>query len=143
MIIPTYLPTCFQFNGHFTSNPGSAGPSSLFFLHMFLKRTFGDKWHRFFMGCMSFSMKALKETQICEADQWPGLILSSSTTGLLMERALLPSSQLSSTSTKSHNNNNCNLRSRFWHVCVGFFSSREELEFTGLCLHSVNLSQRD
>jgi len=26
-----------------------------------------------------------------------------------------------------------------WHVCVGLFSSREKLEFTGPCLHSMNL----
>jgi len=31
------------------------------------------------------NVKALKETEGTDPDQWPGLILSSSTTGLLME----------------------------------------------------------
>jgi len=41
---------------------------------------FGDKWHKLFSPATS-----LKETECSDPDQWPGLILSSSTTGLLME----------------------------------------------------------
>jgi len=46
------------------------------------------------------SIKALKVTQSTNSNQWPGLILSSSTTGLLMEEALLPLYRLSNASTK-------------------------------------------
>jgi len=39
-----------------------------FFLHLFRKRIFGDKWHKFFMVQMSFllpdSVKAVKETEV-------------------------------------------------------------------------------
>jgi len=37
----------------------------------------------------TISTKALKETQSTNCHQWPGLILSSSTTGLIMEGATL------------------------------------------------------
>ena len=53
-------------------------------------------------GCPScnptISVKALKGTQCTNPNQWPGLILSSSITGLLREGVLLPSCQFSEAS---------------------------------------------
>jgi len=55
------------------------------------KQTFGDKWRRFLQACNpTNSVKELNETQTADPSQWPGLILSSSTTGLLIEGALVP-----------------------------------------------------
>jgi len=55
-------------------------------------------------GCPSFhptiSVKALKRTQSTNPSQWPGLIISSFTTGLLMEGALLPLCPLCDASTR-------------------------------------------
>jgi len=48
------------------------------------------------------SVKALKGTRSTNHNQWPGLILSLSTTELLMEGALLPLSWLSDASTRNH-----------------------------------------
>jgi len=73
--------------------PLSAGSSLVLFLRPFWKRTFRDKWHRRFSraGCPSChptnSVKAVKK--ILTPNHWPGLILSSSTTVLLMEGALI------------------------------------------------------
>jgi len=54
-------------------------------------------------GCPSrhptISVKAVKGTQSSNPNQWPGLILSSSTTELLMEGALLPLCRVSDAST--------------------------------------------
>jgi len=44
-------------------------------------------------------VKAVKETQSTEPNQWPGLILSSSTTRLLTERALLTLHRFSNASS--------------------------------------------
>jgi len=57
---------------------------SLFILHLFRKRTFGDKWHWFFYGAyVLFTQTTLsKVTDSTYPSQWPVLILSSSTTGL-------------------------------------------------------------
>jgi len=57
-----------------------------------------------FMEQMSFcnpttSVKALKGTQSTNPNQWPGLILSSSTTGLPDGRGAVPLHQLSNAST--------------------------------------------
>jgi len=46
------------------------------------------------------SVKAPKETQSTDTNQWPGLILSSSATRLLTERVFLPSCRLSDDSTR-------------------------------------------
>jgi len=55
------------------------------------KQTFGDKWRRFLQACDPIiSVTELKETQTADPNQWPGLILSSSTTGLLIEGVLVP-----------------------------------------------------
>jgi len=45
------------------------------------------------------SVKALKETQSSDLNQWSGLVLSSSTTRLLKEEVLLPLRRLSDAST--------------------------------------------
>jgi len=45
-------------------------------------------------------MKALKETQTIDCNQWPDLILFSSTTGLPKEGPLLPLCQFSYASTR-------------------------------------------
>ena len=37
-----------RLNGHFPGQPGSVGSPSVFFLHLFLNRTFQDNWHRSF-----------------------------------------------------------------------------------------------
>ena len=54
-------------------------------------------------GCPSchptISVKALKGKKSTDPNQWPGLILSSSTTGLLMKQLLLSLHWLSDTST--------------------------------------------
>jgi len=51
-----------------------------FSFHLFWKRTFWDKCRRFLLaGCLSCVKKILKETQNTDRDQWPGIILSSST----------------------------------------------------------------
>jgi len=79
-----------------------------------LKRTSGERgleeWAVLWAACPSShqttSIKALKETQSTNPNQWPGLILSSSTTGLLMEEGLLPLYRLSNDSTKVISINN-------------------------------------
>ena len=68
--------------------------------HLFQERTSGDKCNSFlWAGCSSghstISVKALKETQSTNPNQWPGLILSSSTTVLCVERTSLLLCQLS------------------------------------------------
>jgi len=49
------------------------------------KRTFGDKWQRFFKdqmpSCPTNTAKALKETRCTDLSQWPGLVLSSGNRG--------------------------------------------------------------
>jgi len=66
---------------------------------MFSKSKSADKWNGVFTGRMSFhptiSVKALKGTQSTNPIQWPGLILSSSSTRLLTEWVMLLSCRLS------------------------------------------------
>jgi len=50
------------------------------------------------MSFVSLGIKALKGTQSTNPDQWSGVMLSSSTTGCLMARALLPLQWLSDVS---------------------------------------------
>jgi len=63
----------------FPDELGSAGCSSVFFLHLFWNRPFGNMWHRFFMGQMSFlsanqQCKSIEENSACTGhNQWPGL----------------------------------------------------------------------
>jgi len=65
-----------------------------FFFQAFWKRTFGDKWHRFLRaGCPSChptNSVSIEGNTKHRPKQWPGLILSSSMTGLLMKAELLP-----------------------------------------------------
>jgi len=66
-----------------------------------------DKWHGFLMGRLAFltptnSVKALKETQSIDHNQWPGFNVSSSTTGLPMEEELVPSRQLTDATTNTY-----------------------------------------
>jgi len=42
------------FHTHFPCEPGSDSSSLSSLLHLFQNRIFGDKWHRFFTGLMSF-----------------------------------------------------------------------------------------
>jgi len=89
----------------FPGQPGLPSSPQVFFVHLFWKRTFGEKWHRLFIqagrpSCHpTNSVKALKETQSTGPNQWPGLILSSFSTRLLTQGALLPLCWLSDAST--------------------------------------------
>jgi len=61
----------------------------------------------------TISVKALKRTQSTDPNQWPGLILSSSTTRLLMERTLplylIYTHNITDTSMNIHHEENCQL----------------------------------
>ena len=72
-----------------------------FFTHLFLNSSIvvSDMFLWTFLSPAS-SVKTLMETQSSDLIQWPGLILSSSTTGVLMEKALLPLRCLSGASTR-------------------------------------------
>jgi len=50
-----------------------------------------DKWHNFFRRCMSFLRpnQHTEKKQSIDSNQWPGSIISSSTTGLLTKGATL------------------------------------------------------
>jgi len=79
---------------------------SVFFLQLFQSRTVEDKWHRILLtGCPSRhtanSVRALNESQNTDSSQWPTLILSSSTTGQLIQWAFLPVRRPSGASTTS------------------------------------------
>ena len=67
------------------------------------------------------------------------LTTQSSTAAALWQRRL--NNYIHDNNNPNNINNDSNLHN-FWHICVGFFSSREKLEFTSLCLYSMNLSQR-
>ena len=100
---PTYPP---PFNSHFQGEPGSAGTLSALCLHLFENSTFENVWHRFIASWMSFLspnqqfQRTERKTKLTDPNQWPGLILSSSTTGLLTWGALLPLCRLSGASIK-------------------------------------------
>jgi len=80
------------------AHPGGPGKRAIKQMWCVLVRICMDQkklveWGFFWAGCPSchptISIKALKETQSTSCNQCPGLILSSSTTGLLMEGALV------------------------------------------------------
>jgi len=85
-----------RFTDHFPGEPELA--SSLVLLPpLVLEENLWVKWWRFYsqMPFLSYghptnSVKALKETQSTDANQWPGIILFSSTTRLPMEGVLFP-----------------------------------------------------
>jgi len=72
----------------FPGEPGLAGSPSVFFLHLFQKRTYGYKcagflWTRCSSCHPTNSVKAPKETQSTEPNRRPCLVLISSTAGFL------------------------------------------------------------
>ena len=77
-------------------------------------------WGCLWSGCPAYhptmSVKALKGTQSNDRSSWPGLILSSSTTGLLVEGEFLLSCQLSNASTRFFLNTLC-ITTRRWFWC--------------------------
>jgi len=84
-----------NFNDCFPGTPPLASFHSVFSLHLFWKRMFGKKSGTGVTqaGCPSFhltsSVRTLKRTQCTDNNQRPGLILSSSATGLITEEAFL------------------------------------------------------
>lgn len=74
-----------------------------FVIQLFRKRILVNKWHRLITVQMSFlspnRVKALNETQSTDPNQWPGLIFTSSITGILKEGTLIPWNRLYNDST--------------------------------------------
>jgi len=91
-----------RFNSRFPGEPGLCG-NLRFSPYTYSGRELLDEWH----GSDVLTVKALKETQGTDPSQWPGLILSSSTTGLLRERELFPSCHLSNTSISIYGELQC------------------------------------
>jgi len=80
---------------------------SIFFLHLFQKRNVGDKWQRFsWKRCPSCdstnNVKAQKEIQSTDPNQWPGLILSSPTIIFLKEGVLVLYASSPTPATNGH-----------------------------------------
>jgi len=73
-------------------------PHLIIVLHLFQNKMGISETRLLWAACPSchpaISVKALKGTQSTDSNQWSGLILSSFTTGLLMEGVLLPLRQL-------------------------------------------------
>jgi len=75
--------------------------------HVSQKRTSEDRWNggSLQVGCPSkCQCQTTEGTQSTSSNHWPGLILSSSTTALLTEGALLPLHQVSMPPPCSHHN---------------------------------------
>ena len=89
-----------QFNSHFARwTQVSRFPLESSFSTCSRRKPLGTAEWYLWAGCpschLSISVKALKRTQSTNPNQWPRLILSSSTAGLLTEEALLPLCRLS------------------------------------------------
>jgi len=79
-----------HFNGRSPGEPRLGQPVPCWFLPPIVsEENRWRKWHTVFMGQVSFlspsRVEALKDTQSTDTNQWPGLILSSSTTTLWKE----------------------------------------------------------
>ena len=87
----------------FSDEAGSAGSPQVFLLHLFWRLV-----EQFFLwaGCPfchpAISIEALNGTQRHNPNQWLGFILSSTTTRLLTEEALLCTGSQTPVATKQH-----------------------------------------
>jgi len=109
--------TCSVLKATFPDEPGLAGCSSVFFHHLFWNRPFGNMWHRFFMGQMSF----LSANQQCKStdsactdhNQRPGLSHHSTPDGRDISHLHELANFTSHTHTRSHTHTTV-LRPFFW-----------------------------
>jgi len=103
--LTTYLPTFLHFNGCFSSKSWLAS-----FLTCSRREHLDVSIHfrvvftgwMFFLSANQDCQSTKRNIESTDSNQWPGLILSSSTTGLLTEGALLPFCQLSIASTNTN-----------------------------------------